>query len=1344
MYHARVKKRGPERWIVAKQPPVAATKSIESEHRAAIADRPFERGMAKRRTLTCALAGDAPLLLYCGEALLARGHAVRAVITDDAGVRRWAADHGLTLLTDEDDLAGFLNAGIDLLLDVGHHGGLPARWIERARDAIRFHAGLLPQSAGHHPTTWALLEDAQEHGVTWHIAGGRAHGGPIVATDRFEIDADETTGELAARCQEAGARTFDTLLRALELNHLAPRPQVGLREWHGEQRSPPAAGILDWRRPAADLARLVRALCGANHSPVAWASMAIGQDAVVVTRASVVAHATGSAPGTVLRHDARALLIATAIDALKIERVWHQDGLPLNLAALPLNLGEVLPLPDTAALEALDQAWRPDMRLWARRLRDAEPLPLPFGELGETSAGGLQPRPGADDVAVLLCAVVLLARAADRYQCDIGVTHAGRLAAVGALDAWFCPYVPLKVRLDPRAPLDTQLDDLRVAWHEAQRSGHRRDLAARMGHRLGAVVGGVLVARVADVRHHVPPPEVQVACVFDGTAVRWWAPTAALGPLERGFAALVEAYGDPQTRTALPIGQLALLSAPDRARLDAARLTLSQVSPLQVADAVLGRAACAPDVAALTVGDQSITCAQLEIAANRLARFMVAQGITRGCVLLIAVPDPQARVVAVLAAMIAGAVPGVIDPATQEHPDWLRGDAQALVTTAAFRDALAVDMPMVICLDTDRAAIDAQSGETLASPARPDDPALRLPGESGQRVVLTHRALIGVFSGVDEVIEQRDGVWLALSDASAPTTLIDTLWAISRGFEVILTQRLPARPVALSIAMGGTAGLRAIAQFADDAGMDGLWLLEEGLAAARLPDAAVATAAVLAWTRRVPVRAVTRMGMDMPRTFAVWRMVHGLSAGRLEVAVARESVRRLPMVLANLAALGPQDAPALPWAVALESDRFAAAGRAGAGVLTLQTSGAHADLGLCIARYRQAWRTAGHAGRGQVALLTPTLVGEDDATMRNLAGSVLARWLRQVAGAGPAVPLDTLAICGDARRAAAWIADAARAGVDEVACLVDFGLPEDTWRPRVKHLPDVRAALRADGPTLAELIEAHGVTHVALPVPAARRLLTDDSALWALAEVRHVILTGEPLSAELARATRSALKSSVRLTRRYAPAECGGWCATHPVLASRASTDAGPVPLGRPLAHARVEIVDARGQPVPIGAPGELCIGAVDVLPADSEDTRQLVRADDVLVRVGLRVRQTPDGILEPAPRNTVPPTAPPTPAPPLLVGNRAAEQIIAGALWLTLGQPIGDVDAEVLGRLTRPIELVDVQTALAEALKRSVPMSILFTHLSVAALADWAETPDAPGPTPRWRKPFRRGRRRK
>lgn len=1296
--------------------------------------------MAARPALRCALVGNAPLLLFCGEVIRARGQHIVAVITSDAGVARWASDHDLPLLTEGDDVVAAFRDGIDLLFDIGHPAAVPTRWVERARDAIRFHPGPLPAYAGYHPTTWALLDGATTHAVTWHILSGRTHYGPIVASDTFDIDIDETTGTLDARCRSLGARSFVELFDALLDNRLAPRPQIGRKAWYAAHRSPPAAGVLDFRRPAAALARMVRALCGARRSPVAWASMGVGADAVVVERAQVESWAGSAAPGTIVRIDARGVLIAAGVDAIRVQRIWHQDGLPLRISDLPVAVGEQLPLPDVNALEALDQAWRADSALWTRRLGDADPLPVPFGEAGAVRAGGALARGALNDATLLTCIAALLARCTDRYRYDIAVTDPDRLAAVAGLEAWFCPYVPLRIDLDARGDLAGHRADLEVAWREAQRSGHRRDLAARLARRRGAVVGAVLVAQVADARRFMPPPECRVACVFDASTVRWWAPALALGPLERGFAALLEA-----SDAAGAIADLPLLGQIDRARLEAAWLTGSQVTPLRIGDAVLGRAACTPDIAALTAGDRSLSFAQLELAVQRLARHLQAVGVDRGCRTLIALPDPIGRIIAILATMVAGGVPTVVDPEVLDS-GWTTAalrDAGAIITLsglrAPFSDGATEGAAPIICLDADRAAIDARSAEALCCPATPDDPAICLPGRTGLPVVLTHRALVGVFSSIDEIMEHRDGVWLALSDAAAPSTLIDTLWALSRGFEVVLIARPPARPLLLSVALCGADPhlLGDVARFADGQGLDGLWLMEEGLPAARLPDAAVATAAAAASTRRLPLRAITRLGPDPARALAVWRMVHGIAHGRLDLAIHGARPARLADDLSAIGALAAQDAPSLPCVVATTPAEFAQAAELGAAVVCVHGGRALGSLGPAIAAYRAAWSAAGHHGCGHVTLIAPTLIGEDDTAVRGSARRALARWLRQTSGPGPAVPLDAIAICGDAHRAALWMADIAAAGVDEIACLLDFGLPANTVRSHLRGIGAVHAALRADGPTLAELIVAHGATHLELPVDGIRRLLADDAAVWALAEVRHVILTGEALAIDNARAARQAIKPTVRITRRFAPIEAGAWCTSHPV-----GDEPGPTPLGRPLGHARVAVVDGRGQPVPVGAPGELCVGAIDI--ATPADAQVIQSADVALVRAGLRVRQTPDGVLEPAPRNTVPPTAPPPATPPRLTDVSAREQVIADALWQALGASITDVYAEVLLSVDTPMILLDVQAALQAALDRPVPLPVLFEHPSVAALAEWIDGPPDPQTPPRRKRPARRVRRRK
>ncbi|WP_429284169.1 amino acid adenylation domain-containing protein [Paraburkholderia sp. GAS41] len=65
-----------------------------------------------------------------------------------------------------------------------------------------------------------------------------------------------------------------------------------------------------------------------------------------------------------------------------------------------------------------------------------------------------------------------------------------------------------------------------------------------------------------------------------------------------------------------------------------------------------------------------------------------------------------------------------------------------------------------------------------------------------------------------------------------------------------------------------------------------------------------------------------------------------------------------------------------------------------------------------------------------------------------------------------------------------------------------------------------------------------------------------------------------------------------RLINGYGPTETTVFAAVHPIV----SVDTGrAIPIGRPVANTRIYLLDAFGQPVPIGAPGEICIGGPGV-----------------------------------------------------------------------------------------------------------------------------------------------------
>jgi amino acid adenylation domain-containing protein len=89
----------------------------------------------------------------------------------------------------------------------------------------------------------------------------------------------------------------------------------------------------------------------------------------------------------------------------------------------------------------------------------------------------------------------------------------------------------------------------------------------------------------------------------------------------------------------------------------------------------------------------------------------------------------------------------------------------------------------------------------------------------------------------------------------------------------------------------------------------------------------------------------------------------------------------------------------------------------------------------------------------------------------------------------------------------------------------------------------------------------------------------------------RVIVAGEVCPPELV-AKSAQQYPQVELFNEYGPTEGTVWASmhhcTHPL--SRQS-----VPIGRPIANTRVYILDARGEPVPIGAAGELYIGGTGV-----------------------------------------------------------------------------------------------------------------------------------------------------
>jgi len=264
--------------------------------------------------------------------------------------------------------------------------------------------------------------------------------------------------------------------------------------------------------------------------------------------------------------------------------------------------------------------------------------------------------------------------------------------------------------------------------------------------------------------------------------------------------------------------------------------------------------------------------------------------------------------------------------------------------------------------------------------------------------------------------------------------------------------------------------------------------------------------------------------------------------------------------------------------VAGNPETYRQAGEAGAFVLTHLLGQSLEELGQKLAAYREAWRAAGHPGEGRVTLMLHTFVGDDEAKVREIVREPMKGYLRssldlvkQAAWSFPAFKnrvdkpgeLDALLKGGlsaeelDALlefsfdryyrqsglfgtpESCVQIVDRLRGlQIDEIACLVDFGVPTDTVvasLPRLQQLKNrcdaATAAARATcaaapaaprpPASIGELLRTHRVTHFQCTPSMAGMLLLDPVAADALKGVQHMLVGGEALAPALARELRS-------------------------------------------------------------------------------------------------------------------------------------------------------------------------------------------------------------------------------
>ncbi|MDZ7645194.1 MAG: methionyl-tRNA formyltransferase [Woeseiaceae bacterium] len=200
----------------------------------------------------------------------------------------------------------------DLLIVAAYGLLLPQAVLDIPRHGcLNVHASLLPRWRGAAPIQAAIASGDRETGVSLMRMEAGLDSGPVYARQSLPIGDEETAGELHDRLAVLGGQLLVRSLPDIIAGRLRAEPQDERRVTvAGKLR--PADAILDWRRPAAALARNVRA-----WNPVPGARFDLGDETIKCWRAQPLPSAAGR-PGTVLQAGPAGVDVACGEDALRL------------------------------------------------------------------------------------------------------------------------------------------------------------------------------------------------------------------------------------------------------------------------------------------------------------------------------------------------------------------------------------------------------------------------------------------------------------------------------------------------------------------------------------------------------------------------------------------------------------------------------------------------------------------------------------------------------------------------------------------------------------------------------------------------------------------------------------------------------------------------------------------------------------------------------------------------------------------------------------------------------------------------------------------------------------------
>lgn len=344
---------------------------------------------------------------------------------------------------------------------------------------------------------------------------------------------------------------------------------------------------------------------------------------------------------------------------------------------------------------------------------------------------------------------------------------------------------------------------------------------------------------------------------------------------------------------------------------------------------------------------------------------------------------------------------------------------------------------------------------------------------------------------------------------------------------------------------------------------------------------------------------------------------------------------------------------------------FEYAGSIGANVLTHLLGQSIEDLKFKVDSYRRALVANGFdSDKGKVSLMLHTFVSDDLSFVRETVEAPFKNYLRHSANLMKSIADDngldlekdldvliemgfqrfykTSGLFGTPQNCFKRIEQLYEIGVNEIACLIDYGIDTNIVLSNLEHLKELQELIKRskiqnqflkkrldfDWST-SNLIIDHKITHLQSTPSLIQELLADKEGKDALKQIKTLLIGGEALPLFLTKQLGNLRKKP--LYNMYGPTETTIWSTIKEIYKE------DNISIGKPIANTQIYILNTVNQLCPVGVIGELCIGGDGVSKGylgrqDLTDTKFIINPfgrKDKIYKTGDLARWLPNGELE-------------------------------------------------------------------------------------------------------------------